>query len=256
MNVCAACGQENPAIARFCLACGEPFADSVATAHEERRVVSVIFVDLVGFTARAERLDPEDVRAILTPYHECVRREIESFSGVVEKFVGDAVMSVFGAPMAYGDDAERAVRAALAVRDSVQALNNGDGRLDLRIRIAVNTGEALVSLGARPSMGESMVAGDVVNTASRLQQAAPVNGIIVGEETYASTRDAIRYEAMPPVEAKGKAAVVTAWVATEALVAAGERTVSRGPLVGRGRELGVLQGIWQRVADERTPHLV
>src|SRR5438067_2037112 len=204
----------------------------------------------------AGKLDPEDVRAILTPYHETVRREIESFGGVVEKFVGDAVMSVFGAPMAYGDDAERAVRAALAVRDSVQSLNNGDGRLDLQIRIAVNTGEALVSLGARPSMGESMVAGDVVNTASRLQSAAPVNGIIVGEETYASTRDAIKYEPMPPIEAKGKAAVVPAWVAGEALFAAGERTVSRGPLVGRGRELGVLQGIWQRVADERTPHLV
>jgi len=101
-----------------------------------------------------------------------------------------------------------------------------------------------------------MVAGDVVNTASRLQSAAPVNGIIVGEETYASTRDAIKYEPMPPIEAKGKAAVVPAWVAGEALFAAGERTVSRGPLVGRGRELGVLQGIWQRVADERTPHLV
>ena len=205
-----------------------------AAPNEERRFISVLFVDLVGFTARAEKLDPEDVRAILTPYHETVRREIESFGGVVEKFVGDAVMSVFGAPMAYGDDAERAVRAALAVRDSVQALNNGDGRLDLQIRIAVNTGEALVSLGARPSMGESMVAGDVVNTASRLQSAAPVNGIIVGEETYASTRDAIKYEPMPPIE----------------------RTVSRGPLVGRGRELGVLQGIWERVADERTPHLV
>src|SRR5256886_17244668 len=102
-------------------------------------------------------------------------------------------MTVLGAPMAEGDDGEGAVRAALAVRDSVQELNGGDARLDLQIRIAVNPGEALVSLGARPSMGESMVAGDVVNTASRLQQAAPVNGIIVGEETYASTRDAIKY---------------------------------------------------------------
>jgi len=105
-------------------------------------------------------------------------------------------------------------------------------------------------------MGESMVAGDVVNTASRLQSAAPVNGIIVGEETYASTREAIRYEATPPVEAKGKAAVVPAWIATEALVPAGERKISGAPLVGRGRELGVLQGIWERVADERTPTLV
>ena len=227
-----------------------------AAPQEERRFISVLFVDLVGFTARAERLDPEDVRAVLTPYHETVRKEIESFGGVVEKFVGDAVMSVFGAPTAYGDDAERAVRAALAVRDSVSALNETDARLDLQLRIAVNTGEALVSLGARPSMGESMVAGDVVNTASRLQSAAPVNGIIVGEETYASTRDAISYEPTSPVEAKGKAAVVPAWIAIGALVSAGERTISGAPLVGRGRELGVLQGIWERVADERTPTLV
>ena len=227
-----------------------------APPQEERRFISVLFVDPVGFTARAERLDPEDVRAVLTPYHETVRKEIESFGGVVEKFVGDAVMSVFGAPTAYGDDAERAVRAALAVRDSVSALNETDARLDLQLRIAVNTGEALVSLGARPSLGESMVAGDVVNTASRLQSAAPVNGIIVGEETYASTRDAICYEPTPPVEAKGKAAVVPAWIATEALVPAGERKISGAALVGRGRELGVLQGIWERVADERTPTLV
>jgi class 3 adenylate cyclase/tetratricopeptide (TPR) repeat protein len=256
VRICASCGQDNPDVARFCLACGAALGVDEAAPQEERRFISVLFVDLVGFTSRAEQLDPEDVRAILTPYHDTVRREIESFGGVVEKFVGDAVMSVFGAPTAYGDDAERAVRAALAVRDSVAALNDGDGGLDLQIRIAVNTGEALVSLGARPSMGESMVAGDVVNTASRLQQAAPVNGIIVGEETYASTRDAIAYETMPPVEAKGKSAVVPAWVATAPLVPAGERTISRAPLVGRGRQLGVLQGIWERVADERTPTLV
>src|SRR6266576_4030467 len=181
VNTCAACGQENPAIARFCLACGEPFADSMATAHEERRVVSVIFVDLVGFTARAERLDPEDVRAILTPYHECVRREIESFSGVVEKFIGDAVMGVFGAPIAYGDDAERAVRAALVVRDGVGQIAHGD----LSIRIAVNT-------------------------ASRLQGAAPVNGVVVGEETFRATREVIEYTEAAPVVAKGKEAPIRA----------------------------------------------
>src|SRR2546423_1369898 len=216
MNTCAACGQENPAIARFCLACGEPFADSMATAHEERRVVSVIFVDLVGFTARAERLDPEDVRAILTPYHDCVRREIESFGGVVEKFIGDAVMGVFGAPIAYGDDTERAVRAALVVRDSVAAMNAADPRLDLQIRVAVNTGEALTSLNARPALGESMVVGDVVNTASRLQQAAPVNGVAVGEEPYLATRESIVYEPGPAVVAKGKSAPLSVWLALRA----------------------------------------
>src|SRR6476660_1143534 len=133
MQRCAACRQENPAIARFCLACGSSLAGPDERPEEERRVVSVLFVDLVGFTARAEKLDPEDVRAILAPYHACVRREIESFSGVVEKFIGDAVMAVFGAPIAYGDDAERAVRAALVVRDSVAAMNAADPRLDLQI---------------------------------------------------------------------------------------------------------------------------
>jgi len=130
--------------------------------------VSVLFVDLVGFTARAENLDPEDVRAILAPYHAGVRSEIESFGGVVEKFIGDAVMAVFGAPTAYGDDAERAMRAALSVRDAVEEMNERDEQLDLQLRIAVNTGEALVSLNNRPELGESMIAGDVVNTAARL----------------------------------------------------------------------------------------
>src|SRR5436190_12819499 len=200
MTVCAACSQENPAIAQFCLACGRPLAGARAPSREERRIVTVIFVDLVGFTSRAETLDPEDVRAILAPYHDRVRAEIESFGGVVEKFIGDAIVGVFGAPTAYGDDAERAVRAALAVRDGVGELRD----LDVQVRIAVNTGEALVSLGARPELGEAMVAGDVVNTASRLQHAAPLNGVIAGRETVTATQDAIEYELVPPVEAKGK----------------------------------------------------
>ena len=256
MHRCAACGQENPEIARFCLACGSLLAAGSARPDTERRVVSVIFVDLVGFTARAERLDPEDVHAILTPYHECVRREIESFGGVVEKFIGDAVMAVFGAPTAFGDDAERAMRAALAVRDSVREMNESDAQLDLQLRIAVNTGEALVSLRTRPELGESMVAGDVVNTASRLQQAAPVNGILVGEETYATTRDAIAFEPAPPVIAKGKTAPLATWLALQAATPVGERRLSARPLVGRVRELDALRGIWERTVEERRPHLV
>jgi class 3 adenylate cyclase len=203
---CPECGQENPAIARFCLGCGQPFAGADVAPREERRIVSVIFVDLAGFTARAERLDPEDVRAILAPYHEAVRREIASFGGIVEKFIGDAVMGVFGAPVAYGDDAERAIRAALVVRETVDQLNERDETLDLRIRVAVNTGEALVSLGARPELGEAMIAGDVVNTAARLQAGAPVGGIVVGAETYLATRDSIAYEPLAPIVAKGKEA--------------------------------------------------
>src|SRR5438067_1317896 len=251
MVQCSNCRQENPEGAKFCLACGQQLAAAAPAGRDERRIVSVVFVDLVGFTSRSEQLDPEDVRAFLTRYHDFVRSEFESFGGVVEKFIGDAIVAVFGAPTAYGDDAERAARAALAVRDGVREL----GELDVQVRIAVNTGEALVSLGARPELGEAMVAGDVVNTASRLQSAAPVDGVIVGRETYRTTRDAIEYEPAAPVEAKGKADPVEAWLAVRPLHAAGERRLS-GDLVGRARELEVLRGIWELVAGETVPHLV
>jgi len=249
--VCPSCGQENPESARFCNACGQSLAAAAPAGRDERRFVSVVFVDLVGFTARSEVLDPEDVRAFLSPYHDLVRREFESFGGVVEKFIGDAVVAVFGAPTTYGDDAERAVRAALAVRDGVQSLEG----LDVQVRIAVNTGEALVALGARPELGEAMVAGDVVNTASRLQSAAPVDGVLVGRETHEATRDAIEYDEAPPVIAKGKAEPIRAWIALRPLHGTGERRLS-GDLVGRARELEVLRGIWERVAGESVPHLV
>jgi class 3 adenylate cyclase len=253
--VCASCGQENPDVARFCLACGLPLERPDGAPREERRLVSVLFVDMVGFTSLAERLDPEDVQALLRPYHDAVRNEIESFGGVVEKFIGDAVVGMFGAPTAFGDDAERAVRAALAVRDTMATMDADDPRLDLKIRIAVNTGEALVILNARPALGEAMVTGDVVNTAARLQTAAPVGGILVGEETYRATRDAILYTPAPPVDAKGKEAAVPAWIAVRETRTPGDRP-ARGPLVGRRHELDVLRGTWERVASERRPHLV
>jgi class 3 adenylate cyclase len=255
MATCRSCGQENPDIARFCLACGAPL-EQEASPREERRIVSVVFVDLVGFTSRSEQLDPEDVRAILTPYHGTVRDELESFGGVVEKFVGDAVMAVFGAPTAHGDDPERAVRAALAVRDAVAALNAEQPELELRIRGAVNTGEAVVTLSARPALGEAMVAGDVVNTASRLQQHAPVGEIIVGEETYRATRAAIEFEPVEAVTAKGKTVPIEAWRAVAATTASGERDLSSTPFVGRAREVGLLDATWERVELERRPHLI
>jgi class 3 adenylate cyclase/energy-coupling factor transporter ATP-binding protein EcfA2 len=246
--ICPRCGQENPDIARFCLACATPLAPSELPT-EERRVVSVVFVDLVGFTSRSETLDPEDVRAILAPYHETVRSEMERFGGVVEKFIGDAVMGVFGAPTAYGDDHERAVRAGLAIRDWAE-------EDELQVRVAVNTGEAIVELGAKPSHGEAMVAGDVVNTAARLQSAAPVGAVLVGEDTYVSTRATIEYRPALPVKAKGKAEPVRAWIALRPVAAAGERPLTAIPMVGRDRELAVLTGIWERVADEGRAHFV
>jgi class 3 adenylate cyclase len=255
VRTCPSCAEENSDRARFCQACGTPLADASAPS-EERKVVSVLFVDLVDFTAGAERLDPEDVRAILTPYYEQVRSVIERFGGLVEKFIGDAVMAVFGAPVAHGDDAERAVRAALAVRDALQETSDPEAGPRLRARLAVNTGEAIVTLGARPGHGEGMVAGDVVNTAARLQAAAPIDGILVGEETYAGTRTVIEYSPAEPVRAKGKSAPVASWLVVAPRAPVGERAFSTVPMIGRGAELGVLRGIWERVQEERRPHLV
>jgi class 3 adenylate cyclase/tetratricopeptide (TPR) repeat protein len=220
--------------------------------RRERKVVTVLFADLVGFTSRAETLDPEDVEAILRPYHAHLREELERFGGTVEKFIGDAVLSVFGAPVAHEDDPERAVRAALAIRDWI--LEEGE----LEIRLAVSTGEALVSLGARLTHGESLVAGDVVNTASRLQGAAPVNGILVGETTYRATERVIRYRDAPAVEAKGKASPVPVWEVVEARSRVGVDVAlePRMPLVGRERELDLLRGSLARARHERSPQLV
>jgi len=219
--------------------------------RKERKVVTVLFADLVGFTSRAEELDPEDVEAILEPYHARLRAELERHGGTVEKFIGDAVMALFGAPVAHEDDPERAVRAALAIRDA--ALED-----DFEVRIAVNTGEALVSMEARPEAGEGMAAGDVVNTAARLQSAAPVNGILVGEATQRATRSVIVYREHEPVAAKGKAEPVPVWEAVEARSRFGVDVRQHGgaPLVGRARELDVLAGALERARGEREPQLV
>ncbi|MDP8911338.1 MAG: guanylate cyclase, partial [Actinomycetota bacterium] len=204
MATCRACGEDNPERARFCLECGAALAAS-EPAREERKVVSVLFCDLVGSTAQAERLDPEDVRALLSRYHERVRAELERFGGTVEKFIGDAVMALFGAPVAHEDDPERAVRAALAIREWASE----DGAF--QVRIGITTGEALVALGANPRAGEGMASGDVVNTAARLQSAAPVDGILVDEPTWRATERGIAYREHPPIEAKGKVEHVRVW---------------------------------------------
>src|SRR5436305_191970 len=167
MAVCASCAEENPDRARFCWSCGAALDATPLVQAEERKVVSVLFVDLVGFTGRSDGADPEDVRARLRPYHQRMRQEIERFGGTVEKFVGDAVMAVFGAPVSHEDDAERAVRAALRILDAIEELN-AEEALDLSVRAAVATGEAVVSLDARPEQGEGIATGDVVNTAARL----------------------------------------------------------------------------------------
>jgi class 3 adenylate cyclase len=251
VSTCPSCGQQNPDDARFCNACASPLQADERGLAEERKIVTVVFVDLVGFTAQAEQLDPEDVRGVLSPYHARLRQELERYGGTVEKFIGDAVMAVFGAPVAHEDDPERAVRAALAIRDWAV------GQPSLQVRIAVNTGEALVNVGARPSEGEGMVAGDVVNTAARMQSAAPVNGILVGGTTYRATRDAVDFREADPIDAKGKAEAVRVWEAVDPIARSGiDLGGARTPLVGRGRELEVLRSILARVREEHAAQLV
>jgi class 3 adenylate cyclase/tetratricopeptide (TPR) repeat protein len=250
MVTCPACGQENPDAARFCAMCGAPLVAVAAPPREERKVVTILFTDLVGSTARAEGLDPEDVRATLSSYYAQLRAELERHGGTVEKFIGDAVMAVFGAPIAHEDDPERAVRAALAIRDSI-----GE---ELQIRTAVNTGEALVALGAKPGEGDAMVAGDVVNTAARLQGGAPINGILVGEGTYRATSHVIDYREAAPVEAKGKSEPIKAWEAVGARSRFGSDVEQklRTPLVGRERERSLLADAFERARTEESAQLV
>jgi class 3 adenylate cyclase/tetratricopeptide (TPR) repeat protein len=250
---CIHCGEENTPGARFCSSCGQPLDEKVAR-REERKLVSVLFVDLVGFTSRSDRADPEDVRDALSLYHAEAKRKIEEHGGTLEKFAGDAVMAVFGAPVAHGDDAERAVRAGLAVLASLDELNTAHG-LDLAARAAVNTGDAVVAVGG-DRRGEVLAIGDVVNTASRLQTAAPEGRLIVGEETYRATRNAIGYEPLDAVEAKGKAKPVPAWLAVASVGAPAERPIAAHPLVGRDRELELMRSLWARAVEDRRPQLV
>jgi class 3 adenylate cyclase len=221
--------------------------------REERKMLTVLFSDLVDFTRRADRLDPEEVRQLLSPYYARLRSELERFGGTVEKFIGDAVVALFGAPVAHEDDPERGVRAALAIRQAVADLNGADPRLDLHVRIGVTTGEAVVALGARPTEGEGMAAGDVLNTASRLQAAAPVDGILVDAATHRATAKAIEYRQAQQVEVKGKVQPISAWepLSPHAPVEMAVLERRRGPFVGRQRQLALLLDLLARTRDAR-----
>ena len=197
-------------------------------------MVSVLFCDLVGFTATSETVDPEDVQARIAPYQMRTRERIEAFGGTVEKFIGDAVMAVFGAPAAHEDDPERAVRAGLALLEAIEELNAADESLALSVRVGVNTGEAVVALDARPELGEGMVTGDVVNTAARIQSQAPVNGVAVGEGTFRATERVFEYELLDSIDAKGKSEPVAVW---RVLAPAGQgRRLPPDPACGAGGE--------------------
>lgn len=203
MIQCASCGHENPQGSNFCGHCGAPLSDTSAALVEERKVVTVLFCDLVGFTAASETADPEDVRHMLSTYFAMARKRIEAYGGVVEKFIGDAVVGIFGVPAGHEDDPERAVRAAHRIVEAAGELRYIDGAA-LKLRIGINTGEVLVRIGMPSAGSEGFVTGDAINTASRLQSIAPEMGIAVGASTYEATAAVFNYNELGPVSVKGK----------------------------------------------------
>lgn len=254
MQTCSACGTRNPPVARFCMACGTPLHAGTVRPGEERRIVTVLFCDLVGFTARADRADPEDVKATLRPYHARLQREIERYDGHVNQFLGDGVLAVFGAPRAHEDDPERAVRAALRIQEAMDELNERDPAHPLAARIGIETGEAVVAAGT-PTQAGGTVTGDITNTAARLQTVAPPGGIVVGEHTYRATEREFRYEALDPVEVKGKAERLAIWqpVGSRSRLPGDIRVRFSTPLIGRDDELAVLEGLLLRIIRTGAP---
>lgn len=261
-TACPSCAEPAPPGARFCGACGIALGDardaSPTAPHwplEERRVATVLFADLSGFTALSERTDHEEVRALVDRCVALVGEIVDRFGGDLDKIIGDAVLAVWGAPVAHEDDAERAVRAALEMQECVRTHEEEFGGLPLRI--GVNTGELMFAPVGPEGHREQTVLGDVVNTASRLQTSAPRGGILVGEETWRATRRAIRYEVVEPFVVKGKEEPLDAWVALEPLASTPtERPLSSVPMVGRERDLEVLTTAWGRVVEDRRSHFV
>ena len=257
-QACPTCGSEVAAGAKFCSECGaslvaraEPRATDARQPQAERRLVSVLFADLVGFTSASEERDAEDTRELLTRYFDTARQIVERYGGVVEKFIGDAVMAVWGAPVANEDDAERAVRAALELVAAIPALDPA-----LEARAGVLTGEAAVTLGAE---GQGMVAGDLVNTASRIQSAAEPGTVLVGETTRRAAEAAIVFETAGAHELKGKAEPTPLWRALRVVAARGGEGRSTGleaPFVGRERELRLAKDVFHATAEEGHSHLL
>ena len=245
MVVCAACGEENPERARFCLDCAAPLTSESTARVEERKVVTVLFCDLVGFTARAEQADPEDVApAARQPYQSLLRREIERFGGTVEKFIGDAVMAVFGAPVAHEDDAERRVRAALRILGARSAgAERGTAGAGPRGADRRQHRRGGRRPRRRPEQGEGMVTGDVVNTASRLQGVAPVGGVVGREHDLPGDSEPIDYESSSRSRSRARPSRQPVWRALAARSRLGVDVDQRAstPFIGREGELGSLQ---------------
>jgi class 3 adenylate cyclase/Tfp pilus assembly protein PilF len=257
---CAACGAAAPPQARFCMECGTAFDAASATPPtpaptppEERRQVSVLFADLSGYTAVSERMDPERVKALVDGALRRLAQEVDRFGGTVDKYIGDNVMALFGAPVAHEDDAERAVRAGLGMQEAMGEINEQLAEshgVSLALRVGVNTGEVVAG-----AVGDAYtVVGDTVNVAARLQTAAERGSVTVGERTMRATARAIEYRELVPLTLKGKDEPVPAWEAIGA--GGGTPARSRSPLIGRTNEVELLESVAQRVVRERRPHIV
>ena len=257
MAACPSCGHENPEGAKFCMECAAALSVSARPVAEERKVVSVLFCDLVGFTASSESADPEDVDRMLSAYAEMARGRIEAHGGVVEKFIGDAVVGVFGVPAAHEDDPERAVRAGLRIVEGAEELQSIGGE-PLRLRVGINTGEALVRLGASAGLGERLLSGDAINTASRLQSVAPENGVAVGLNTFEATAAVFDYQELEPATLKGKAGPVRVFQAKAPRARLGtDLTRTHGsPFVGREVDLALLKGVFEKSVASSSLQLV
>jgi class 3 adenylate cyclase/tetratricopeptide (TPR) repeat protein len=252
VTVCTRCGHENPEGARFCNACAAPLAEP-DPSREQRKTVTVVFSDVTGSTALGERLDPESLRRVLARYFDVARDAVERHGGVVEKFIGDAVMAVFGIPRVHEDDALRAVRAATDLRRGVSELNeelDRDFGTKLALRIGINTGEVVTGTAER------LATGDAVNVAARLEQAARPDDILIGPETLELVADAVTVEHVEPLELKGKGEPLAAYRLISVMAtAAGVARGAHAPMVGRARQLKLLRDAFDTVAGERTCHL-
>jgi class 3 adenylate cyclase/tetratricopeptide (TPR) repeat protein len=253
MAACPACGTVNASDARFCSSCGSPLETPSTATDEVRKTVTVLFCDVTGSTELGEQLDPESLRKVMARYFDTMRAEIERHGGTVEKFIGDAVMAVFGIPSLHEDDALRAVRAAHGMRPALADLNEElerDFSVRLSARIGVNTGEVLVGTG---STEFGRVTGDPVNTAARLETAAAPGEVLIGPDTYALVRDAVEAEPTEPLELKGKAKPVRSYRLLDVLPGtAAPPRASTSPMVGRERELEDLHRAFQRAVQDRT----
>ncbi|MFZ0323858.1 MAG: adenylate/guanylate cyclase domain-containing protein [Actinomycetes bacterium] len=257
MATCPECGFILQDEFKFCPECATPLTTQPHGVAEERKVVTALFCDLVGFTALSESADPEDVNRMLTDYYVVARAAIEAFGGVVQKFIGDAVVGVFGVPAAHEDDPERAVRAGLRITDHAERLTAVGGD-PLLLRVGINTGEALVRLDVTPESGEGFLTGDAINTASRIQSVAPVGGVAVGQTTFDATSAVFEYDPLEPAKVKGKSTPVAVFHAKEPLARLGtDLTRTHDSLfVGREIDLALMKGIFDKTVAAASPQLV